>query len=93
MKNLWSAVDKTKRIRKQAADWEKLFAKDTYDRGAWVAQLVKRPTLAQVMISQFVGWSPASDSADSSELGVYFRVCVSLSLCPSPACPLSLKNK
>ena len=30
--------------------------------GAWVAQLVKRPTSAQVMISQFVGLSPASGS-------------------------------
>ena len=30
--------------------------------GAWVAQLVERPTLAQVMISQFVGSSPASGS-------------------------------
>ena len=27
--------------------------------GAWVAQLVKRPTSAQVMISQFVSSSPA----------------------------------
>ena len=31
-------------------------------RGAWVAQLVKLPTSAQVMISQFVGSSPASGS-------------------------------
>ena len=30
--------------------------------GAWVAQLVKPPTLAQVMISRFVGSSPASGS-------------------------------
>ena len=30
--------------------------------GTWVAQLVKRLTLAQVMISQFVGLSPASGS-------------------------------
>ena len=28
-----------------------------------MAQLVKRLTLAQVMISQFVSWSPASGSA------------------------------
>ena len=27
-------------------------------RDAWVAQLVKRPTSAQVMISQFMGSSP-----------------------------------
>ena len=31
-------------------------------RGAWVAQSVKRSTSAQVMISWFVGWSPASGS-------------------------------
>ena len=31
-------------------------------RGAWVAQLVKHPTSAQVMISWFVGLSPASGS-------------------------------
>ena len=31
-------------------------------RGAWVAQSVKHLTLAQVMISQFVGSSPASGS-------------------------------
>ena len=31
-------------------------------RGPWVAQLVKRPTSAQVMISQFVSSSPASGS-------------------------------
>ena len=43
-----------------------------------MAQSVKHPTLAQVMISQLVGLSPtASDS-------------VSLSLCPSPACARAL---
>ena len=31
-------------------------------RGAWVAQSVERPASAQVMISQFVGSSPASGS-------------------------------
>ena len=31
-------------------------------RGAWVAQSVERPTLAQVMISQSMGSSPASGS-------------------------------
>ena len=31
-------------------------------RGAWVAQSVKRPTSAQVMILRFVGSSPASGS-------------------------------
>ena len=31
-------------------------------RGAWVAQSVKRPTSAQVMLSRFVSSSPASGS-------------------------------
>ena len=31
-------------------------------RGTWVAQSVKRPTLAQVMISRFMGSSPALGS-------------------------------
>ena len=31
-------------------------------RGPWVAQSVERPTSAQVMISRFVGSSPASGS-------------------------------
>ena len=33
----------------------------TIFRGAWVAQSVKHLTLAQVMISQFMGSSPAWD--------------------------------
>ena len=33
-----------------------------YTRGAWVAQSVKRLTSAQVVISPFVGSSPASGS-------------------------------
>ena len=31
-------------------------------QGSWVAQSVKHPTLAQVVILQFVGLSPASGS-------------------------------
>ena len=31
-------------------------------RGSWVAQSVKHPTLARVMISQFVSLSPVSGS-------------------------------
>ena len=37
-------------------------AKDEVFQGAWVAQSVKHLTLAQVMIWQFVGSSPASGS-------------------------------
>ena len=51
----------------------------------WVAQSVKCPTSAQVMISRSVSLSPAvGGGADSSEPGAYFGFCVSLSLCPSP---------
>ena len=64
-------------------------------RGAWVAQLVKHPTLAQVMISRLVGSRPVLVSvltAQSLELALDL-VCVSL--CPSStrALSLSLKNK
>ena len=65
--------------------------------GAWVAPSVKRPTSAQVTISQFMGsspvpgsvlkaWSlePASDSVSPS-----LSAPPLLTLCPS----LSLKNK
>ena len=31
-------------------------------RGTWVTQLVKHPTLAQVMISRFMGSGPTLDS-------------------------------
>ena len=48
--------------------------------GTWVAQLVKHPTLSQVMISWFVGFSPM--------LGL-LGAC-SPSLCPSPTCSCSL---
>ena len=60
-----------------------------YTWGAWVAQSVELPTLAQVKIPQLVGWSPTLGSALTA--GACFRSSVSLSLCPSLA--LSLKNK
>ena len=54
--------------------------------GAWVAQSVKRPTSAQVMISWVRELEPrAGLCADSSERGAFFGFRVSLSLCPSPA--------
>ena len=63
-------------------------------RGTWVAQSVERPTSAQVMISQFMGFEPHIGlCADSSEPGACIRFCVSLSLCPSPAHALSLSQK
>ena len=61
-------------------------------RGAWVAQLVERPTSAQVMVLQFMSSSPTSGCVltNSSEPGACFRfspppppllmLCLSLSL-------------
>ena len=53
------------------------------ETGAWLAQQVEHPTLAQVMISWFVSSSPALDSVLTvwSLLGI-----LSPSLCLSPAC-------
>ena len=59
-------------------------------QGAWLAQSVEHLTWAQVMISQFMGLSPALGSvltAQSLEPALHS---VSPSLCPSPACALSL---
>ena len=58
--------------------------------GAWVAQLVKCLTSAQVMISQFIGLSPTSGSvltAQSLEPALDF---VGLSLSATFSLPLSL---
>ena len=64
------------------------------DRGAWVAQSVKHPTLAQVMISQSVGSSPPSGSLLSAQ-SLLWIVCPHLSLLLPCLCSLavSLKNK
>ena len=66
---------------------------DHWSQGTWVAQLVKRLTSAQVMISQFMNSSLALGpvlTAQSLELA---SDSVSPSLCPSPACALSLSTK
>ena len=49
--------------------------------GAWVAQMVKCPTWAQVMISRFVSCSPASGSGLTAQRlePALSSVCVSLS--------------
>ena len=61
------------------------------NRGAWVAQSVKRPTLAQVMISRLVSSGPASGSVLTAQsLEPLQILCLSLSICPSPAHTLSL---
>lgn len=49
-------------------------------RGAWVARSVEGPTVAQAVLSRFMGSRPAPGSvppAWSSEPGACFRVCVS----------------
>ena len=61
--------------------------------GTWVSQLVKRPTSAQVMISQFVSSSPASGSVLTAQSVQPALDSVSFSLCPSPTWALSLKKK
>ena len=55
-------------------------------RGTWVAQSVKRPTSAQVMISQLVGSSPAW----GSELTAQSLEPASHSVSPSLSAPLLL---
>ena len=42
--------------------FESIILRNTYFRGSWMAHSVQRPTLAQVMISQSVSWSPPSGS-------------------------------
>ena len=65
--------------------------------GTWVAQLVKRPTLAQVMISWFVGSSPVLGSVLPAQSLEPALDSVSPSLSSSPPLTLSLsrslKNK
>ena len=59
-------------------------------RGAWEAQSVKRLTLAQVMISQFVGLSPVSGLVLTAQSLEPVSDSVSPSLCHSSAHSLSL---
>ena len=69
--------------------------------GAWVAQLVKRRTSAQVMISQFVSLSPASGSVLTIQslepaldsVSPSLSAPSPLALCLSLSLSLSLKNK
>ena len=62
-------------------------------QGAWVAQSVKRPTSAQVLISQVVNSSPTSGSVLTARSLEPASDSVSPSLCPSPARTLSLSLK
>ena len=68
-------------------------------RGAWVVQLVERPTAAQVTISWSVGSSPASGSVltawslEPALDSLSISLSLSLSLCLSLAHTLSLSLK
>ena len=64
--------------------------------GTWVAQLVKRPTLAQVMTSWFMSSSPTLGSLLKAHSRESALDSVSPSLCPSThphSVSFSLKNK
>ena len=61
------------------------------ERGIWVAQSVKCPSLAQVMVSQFLGSSPAFGPVLTARSLEPASDSVSPSLsAPPPAHPLSL---
>ena len=61
-------------------------------RGAWVARLVKRPTSAQVMISQFVSLSPTLGSGLTAHSLEPASASVSPSLSASPLLVLCLSR-
>ena len=61
--------------------------------GAWVAQLVKHPISAQVMISRFMSLSPDVGSVLTTQSLEPASDSVSHSLCSSPTGALSLKNE
>ena len=62
-------------------------------RGAWVAQSVKHPTPAQVMILRWVSSSSTSGSVLTAQSLELASESVCLSLCPSPAHALCLSKK
>ena len=45
IKNFFSAKDNAKRIRRQATDWEKIFAKDSSDKGPLSKRTLKTQPL------------------------------------------------
>ena len=62
--------------------------------GAWVSQLVKRLTLAQVKIPQFMGSSPVSGSVLTAQsLKPAWIVCLPPLSAPPHSWSVSLKNK
>ena len=77
---------KALRVEKIETSETKTFTSSTsYFRGARGAQLVGRPTLVQVMISQSGGSSPVSGSVLTAQsLGLLWILCLPLSL-PLPS--------
>ena len=71
-----------------------LLSRSTLFRGAWGAQSVRSPTSAQVMISWFVGSSPASGSVlnTCSEPGACLGFCVPSFSLPLP-CSRAVSQK
>ena len=69
--------------------------KNNEERGTWVAQSVKHPTLAQVMISWFTSLGPVLGSVLTAQSLEPASDSVSPPLYPSPvhALSLSLNNK
>ena len=68
-----------------------VFIKTQERQHTWVAHLVKHLTSTQVVISQLVSLSPKSGSVLTAQsLEPAFGFGVSLSLCSSPTCMLSL---
>ena len=63
------------------------------NRGAWVAQSVKHPTSAQVMISQLMSSSPSLDSVLTAQSLEPASYSVSPSLCDPPPLTLGLFQK
>ena len=71
-----------------------IFLKKCLFRGAWVAQLVERPTSAQVTISRFVSSSPVSGSVLMAQSLEPVSDSVSPSLSAPPcSCSVSLSQK
>ena len=62
-------------------------------RGAWVAQSVKRPTWAQIMISRFMSSTPVSGSVLTTQNLERASGSVSLSLSAPPLPMLRLLQK
>ena len=88
--------NKEKRMRKSKEnlhDLQDSIKRTNISWGAWVAQSAECLTLAEAMISWFVGSSPTSGPVLISQSLEPVSDSVSPSLCPSPTHALSLSQK